>query len=298
VWRLGIGLPGGSRPGDDFVADTNIVAPGYFATLGIPVRAGRDFDARDRAESQRVVIVDEQAARHYWPGQSALGRQLSQFRGADVPPYVLEVVGVVGDVKSISLIDGMSQSFVYVPFQQAYDSRITIVTRSASTRSLATDVRRAIASMDASVAVTPATTLDDSVAFGLVSQRVAASVTGSLGTFGLALAAVGLYAITSLTIVRRLREFGIRLALGAPRRQIVGLILRQALGLVLLGCVIGAVPAVGLAHVFGVFLVGLPATQPVVIGGAAVLFLAVGLLACIGPALTASLVSPLAILRS
>ena len=124
VWRLGIGLPGGSRPGDDFVADTNIVAPGYFATLGIPVRAGRDFDVRDRAESQRVVIVDEQTARHYWPGQSAIGKQLSQFRGPDVPPYIFEVVGVVGDVKSVSLIDGMSQSFVYVPFQQTYDSRM------------------------------------------------------------------------------------------------------------------------------------------------------------------------------
>jgi len=192
----------------------------------------------------------------------------------------------------------MTQSFVYVPFEQMYDRSLTLVTRSRSGASVALEVRRVIASMDPSLAVVPSTTLAQSMALGFVLQRVAASIAGSLGTFGLCLAAVGLYAVTSLTLVRRFREFGIRLALGARRRQILVLILRQGLGLVLVGCVVGAAPAVAAAQIFAGFLLGLPAFDPTVIGGATLLFVAVGFLACLGPALRATNVNPLAILRS
>jgi predicted permease len=291
---LGLGVPGKN---DDFEADGNIVEPGYFATLGIPIIAGRDFDASDRADGRRVVIVGEQAARHYWPGEDALGKYMTEAYGPDAQTHSYEVIGVVGDVKSTSLIDGMSQSFVYVPLRQMFLDSMLLVTRSRSTASVAPDVRRIIVSMDPNLLVAPSSTLAESVAFGFVLQRVAASIAGSLGTFGLCLAAVGLYAVTSLTIVRRFREFGIRLALGAPRRQILGLILRQGLGLVLVGCAIGAAPAVAAAYVFAGFLLGLPALDPTVIGAAAVLFLAVGCLACIGPALRATSVSPLSVLR-
>jgi predicted permease len=292
---LGLGVPGKN---DDFEPDGNIVEPGYFATLGIPIVAGRDFDASDRVDGRRVVIVGEQAARHYWPGETAIGKHMTEGSGPDAQTHSYEVIGVVGDVKSTSLIDGMSQSFVYVPLQRMFLDSMLLVTRSRSNASVAPDVRRMIVSMDPNLLVAPSSTLAESVAFGLVLQRVAASIAGSLGTFGLCLAAVGLYAVTSLTIVRRFREFGIRLALGAPRRQILALILRQGLGLVLVGCAIGAAPAVAAAYIFAGFLLGLPAVDPTVIGGAAVLFLAVGCLACVGPALRATNVSPLAILRS
>jgi predicted permease len=293
-YGIGLGVPGK----EDFEVDGNIVEPGYFATLRVPIVAGRDFAASDRADGPRVVIVDEQAARHFWPGENAIGKHLSQLYGPDAGKRTFEVVGVVGDVKSATLIDGMSQSFVYVPFEQAYNASLTLVTRSRSGASAALDVRRVIASMDPGLAVSPSTTLAQSMALGLVLQRVAASIAGSLGAFGLCLAAVGLYAVTSLTLVRRFREFGIRLALGAKRRQILVLILRQGLGLVLFGCIIGAAPAVAAAHIFGGFLLGSPGLDPVVIGGAAALFMGAGFLACLGPALRASHLSPLSILRS
>lgn len=292
---LGIGMPGVSA--DDFEPDGNVVEPGYFATLGIPIVAGRDFDARDRADSQRVAIVDQEAARRYWPGQNAIGQYLTRNEGPDGPARRYEIVGVVGDVKSTSLIDGVSQSFLYLPFQQAYDGHMLIVTRSNAGRSLASDVRRAIAAMDGTLPVPPATTLTQSVALGHVLQRASQAFAGSLGTFGLCLAAAGLYAVMSLTILRRLQEFGIRLALGARPVQILKLVLRQGLGLVLIGCGVGALPAVGAAYVFAGFLQGLPPFDPFVVGIATLLFVAVGLTACLGPALRATRINPLSLLR-
>ncbi len=296
--ELGLGLPGGTTTTDqDFQPDSNMVEPGYFATLRIPIIAGRDFNTGDRAGGQPVAIVGETAARRFWPGESAIGKYLSQRTESGTRTYL--VVGVVGEIRSTSLIDGMSQSFVYVPVQQQpnFTSSMTIITRAREGESVANAVRRLVGSMNPELPIAATPTLAESVALGLMPQRIAASIAGSLGTVGLLLAAIGIYGVTAFTVTRRLREFGIRVALGARRGDILRIVLRQGLGLTLWGCAIGVILAAAVAHVLTIFLLGMPVLDPATFVGAVTLFVVVGLGACLGPARRATGTDPLSVLR-
>ena len=145
------------------------------------------------------------------------------------------------------------------------------------------------------IAATP--TLAESVALGLMPQRIAASIAGSLGTVGLLLAAIGIYGVTAFTVTRRLREFGIRVALGARRGDILRIVLRQGLGLTLWGCAIGVILAAAVARLLTIFLLGMPVLDPATFLGAVTLFVVVGLGACYGPARRATGTDPLSVLR-
>jgi len=298
---IGLGLsPAGGRSGgvtDSFEPDGNIIEPGYFATLRIPLLAGRDFTAADRAGAQPVAIVGDAVARHFWPGQNALGKYLSQPGNK----RSLLVVGVARDIKSSSLVDGLSDSFVYLPLPQQYASHLTAqMTIAARTNpgQPATDAIRAlVASMNPNLPIVTSQTLEDSVALGLVPQRVAASVSGSLGLVGLLLAAIGIYGVTALTVARRTREFGIRIALGAERRDVLRMVLRQGLGLIAGGCAVGLSLGAGAGHVLSGFLFGVPPLDPAVFAAAAASSVAVGLAACYGPARRATRVDPMSALR-
>ena len=294
--ELGLGLPGASAD-EEFQPDSNIVDPGYFATLRIPILAGRDFNMADRDGGQLVAIVGETAARRFWPGESAIGKHLSQRTRTGTRDY--RVVGVAGEVTSTSLIDGMSQSFVYVPVQQAenFTSSLTVITRARPGGSVAHAVRKLVGSMNPDLPLAATPTLADSVALGLMPQRIAASIAGSLGTVGLVLAAIGLYGVTAFTVTRRLREFGIRVALGARSADILRIVLRQGMALTLCGCGIGVVLAGALAHLLGIFLLGVPALDPLTFAGSVALFVLVALAACYGPARRAMGTDPLSVLR-
>ncbi len=139
----------------------------------------------------------------------------------------------------------MSQSFVYVPVQQqsSFTSSLTIITRARQGESVANAVRKLVGSMNPDLPIAATPTLAESVALGLMPQRIAASIAGSLGTVGLLLAAIGIYGVTAFTVTRRLREFGIRVALGARRADILRIVLRQGLGLTFAGCAIGVLLA-------------------------------------------------------
>ena len=294
--ELGLGLPGASAD-EAFQPDSNMVEPGYFATLRIPIIAGRDFNTGDRAGGQPVAIVGETAARRFWPGEGAVGKYLWQRTASGTRAYL--VVGVVGEIGSTSLIDGMSQSFVYVPVQQqsSFTSSLTIITRARRGESVANAVRKLVGSMNPDLPIAATPTLAESVALGLMPQRIAASIAGSLGTVGLLLAAIGIYGVTAFTVTRRLREFGIRVALGARRADILRIVLRQGLGLTFAGCAIGVMLAGALAHLLTVFLMGVPVLDPLTFAGAVTLFVLVGLGACYGPARRATGLDPLSVLR-
>ena len=234
--------------------------------------AGRDFTAADRAGSQPVVIVGEAAAQHFWPGQNAIGRSLSQSVSGKTISLV--VVGIAKDIRSTSLIDGVAPSFVYVPLEQQeapWISTMTLVTR-ARQGSVANDVRKLVASMNPNIPIALSRTLEDSVALGLAPQRIAASISGGLGMVGLLLAAIGIYGVTSFAVSRRMREFGIRIALGAQRRDVLRIVLRQGLGLVVAGCAIGLLLAAAAAQLLTSVLLGLSPMDPVTFAGAAALF--------------------------
>jgi predicted permease len=304
----GVMVPGVPLPtGEPFLYPAwNIVEPGYFATLRIPLAAGRDFSATDVDGAQPVAIIGEGLARQFWPGQAAIGKFISQQlfgpRGPNGTRSLL-VVGVARDVKSSSLIDGLAAPFVYVPLQQhePYGERmvanLTIAARTTHGQRIAEEIRTLVVSMNPNLPIVTSQTLDDATALGLVPQRIAASVSGSLGIVGLLLAAIGIYGVTAYAVARRTHEFGIRIALGARRADIVRMVLWHGMMLTAIGCAIGLSLGAAAAQVLAVFLFGLPPLDPVTFGGATVLFAAIGLAACYGPARRATNVDPLVALR-
>jgi len=275
--------------------DWNVVEPGYFATMKAALASGRDFADADQRGSQQVIIVNETAARHFFPGQDPLG-QILEHRSSPTDTRRLTVVGIARDTKDRSLGES-PRPFVYVPVAQQYLPRLTIVTRVQPGLAIQAELRRLIASMNSNLPIVTAQSFEDYAALGLVPQRLAASVSGSLGLMGLILAAVGIYGVTAYNVAQRTREIGIRMALGAQRGNVVGMVLRQGLGLTAIGLGIGMASAAALSRLLGSLLFGVPPGDPLAFGGAAALFLTVGLLACVVPARRASRVHPMEALR-
>jgi len=298
----GIAIPGVAPPQGQrfFDADWNIVTPGYFATMKSTLVAGRDFTDADRANTPLVAIVNETAARRWWPNQDAVGKTIQQqsFREGAAPGEMatLTVIAVARNTKYRSLAED-PRLFMYVPLAQQYRSRMTIVARSSDGQRLATEVRKLVASLDPNLPIIVSQTLDDYTSLNLVPQRVAASVTASLGAVGLLLAAIGIYGVTAYMVTSRTREIGIRMALGAQPMAVLRIVLGQGLGLTLAGAAIGLVLAAGAGRLLGSLMFGVGATDPVTFVGAAVLFCVVGLVACYAPARRASAIDAMEALR-
>jgi predicted permease len=302
----GIGLPGLLVPGrsvpQPLVFAWNVVGPGYFETLRIPILAGRDFTAGDREGTDPVIILSGMAARQLWPGENAVGKFVSQPPAGGGRTHVFTVVGVVGDIRSTSLVDGMANPYCYLPFQQLQfpenlRSTMTLAARAAHGRSLAAAIRDAARSVDTGVTVVSTQTLKDSVALGLMPQRVAASVAGSLGLVGLFLAAIGIYGLTAYAVAQRTREIGVRLALGATSADVVAMVMRHSVALGMTGCVIGLLLAAAASEVIAMFLFGVKPLDVPVFAGTTVLFAVAGLTACYVPARRATQVHPVEALR-
>ena len=304
VQRRGIAVPGVTPPNGErvFHVDWNNVEPGYFAALRIPIASGRDFTAADRAGAQLVAIVGEGTARRFWPGQDPIGKQIVQQEPGVREPdpaaaKTLLIVGVARDVKASTLIDGLSSSLVYVPLQQQYLSRVTIVARTTRGQRIADELRRLVASMNRDLPIVTSQTLEDATAIGLVPQQIVVSVAGGLGLIGALLAAIGIYGVAACAVTRRTREIGIRIALGAQRAEVVAMVLRQGMWLAVIGSAIGLLIAAVASRALVAFLFGVPPLDPVIFSGAAVLFALVGLAACYLPARRAAQVDPLTALR-
>jgi predicted permease len=293
----------------DFEADWNVVDTGYFTTLRIPIVAGRDFTDNDREGTQPVVIVDEAAAKFFWPGKDPIGQQILQHIGGEkgLPDeqvkLPLTVIGVARHVKSTSMIDGMSKAFIYLPLQQQHQhvaqltGQMMIVARGKHGQRLADPLRRAVAASDPKLLIARAQTLDEHVSLGFVPQRILASVSGSLGLVGLLLAAVGVYGVMAFAVTLRTREFGIRVALGAQRGDVMRMVIRRGLVITAIGCTIGMGLAALLAQPLTMVLLDGSPTDPVAFGGAAALCSIAGLAACYGPARRAINADPMTALR-
>jgi predicted permease len=300
----GLRVPlGDGGPQQPVSADWNIVEPGYFATMRIALVAGRDFSAADAAGSQPVAIIGAGAARRFFPGGDALGRYIvPQGYGppsARVAGEPLLVVGVSADPTYGTLVDGMTGLYVYVPLQQRYLAGFTnIIVRSTGGESLAAEVRAAISAMNPNVPVGTARPARDVTSLGLLPQRIAAATAGSLGLVGLLLAAVGLYGVTAYAVARRTREFGVRIALGATRGDILRMVLRHGLALTLAGSAAGLVLAAGAAQITASMLFGVTPIDPPTFAAAAAAFLSVGLAASLTPALRATRIDPVDALRA
>jgi predicted permease len=302
----GMGLGGLSVPGVEpakgqrlFDADWNVVTPGYFATMKMALAAGRDFTGADREGAPSVVIVNETAARRWWPNQDAVGKTLLQreFRpGAPDAARTLTVIAVARDTKYRDLGEP-PRAFVYVPVEQQYVPRTTIIARSTQGQRLAADIRKLVASLNPNLPIVQSQTLEDYTALTLIPQRIAASVSGSLGIVGLLLAAIGIYGVTAYMVSSRTREIGVRVALGAQRGDVVRMVLRQGMRLALAGVAIGLTLAAGASRLIGSLLFGIGPTDPLAFGGSAVLFFLIGLIACYLPARRATAIDAMEALR-
>ena len=270
----------------------NRASRGLFNTLGITLLAGRDFAASDNAAPASVGIVNETLARTFWPGQSAIGKYLQGDGGT-----LIEVVGLARDSKYDSL-EEPAKPFLYRPVAVAPSNQPTfLVTPAGDPSRILTLVRDAITALDPDLVAYNVMLLDDRLTLGMVINRAAAAVSGSLGFLALVLGAIGIYGTMSFLVQQRRREIGIRLALGASRTAVMTLVARQGLiwsvSGICAGLGLGALAAFGLSRVVrGVEVADVPAFLVVMAG-----LIATAYLACHVPARRASRLDPIATLR-
>ena len=286
-----------SATGDDTVdADWDVISPEYFATVGMPLVAGRGVRDSDRAAATPVAIVNESFARAVWPDRPAVGQHFLHG-DADEPAVAVEVVGVAADAKYRYLSDAPAP-FVYVPMAQHPVGDVTFFVRHAPGRAPDGDLRAAIAQVEPSVPVMFVQSFDDAAAIGLTPQRFTAWIAGIVGVAGVALAALGLYGLMAFVVTQRTREIAIRMALGASVADVRRLVSRLAVRLAVAGVVLGALLSAGVATVLRGLLVGVGTVDPLSYGGAALLFAAVLTAACWGPTTRAATTDPAVALRA
>lgn len=279
-------------PGQEPCAEARVSSPGYFRALGIPIREGRGFGPHDVAGAPPVALVNEAFAKRFLPGEEPIGRHL------DAGGAVREIVGVVGDVRHFSLADEAAPEY-YMPLAQLPVSGLTIAVQTErDAAALAPAVRGALRTLDAGLAPDHVLTVEDLLAGSLRQPRFRAVVLGALAVSALLLAAIGLYGLMSYTVGQRVHEIGIRMALGAGRRQILRLVLGRGVWLVTAGLLIGLAGAALLTPLLSGLLYGVRAGDPATYAGLSALLASIALLACLVPALRAARVEPMRVLRS
>jgi putative ABC transport system permease protein len=298
--RMGFGtlrVPGikPPEPFDSFRADWNIVSPDYFKTLQMRLVSGRDFTDQDVAGAPGAIIINEAMARSVWKTTDVIGRQFEASMMGN-RTLTLTVVGVAPDAQ-VDTLGAAVGPFVYVPLKQSYMSRVSLLVKSAS-GGMIPHVRTLLRQMNPNLPITTAMPLEQVTAFILIPQRIAGAVAASLGVVVLLLAAIGIYGVTSYSVNRRTREIGIRMALGADRRSVLRLVLRQGLMLTGIGVALGLAAGAAGAQVIRSLLFGVSALDPVAFGAAAALFAVVALAASYLPARRATRVDPMLALRA
>ena len=296
VWRSTIKVDGyTSKEGEDMSPQVNAVAPTFFATLGVPLLGGRDFDARDVQGAPRAAIVNEAMAKYFWGNESPLGKRFGFARDDKID---IEVVGVVKDGKTNNMREAIPR-MIYVPLDQQNEiSGLVVYARtSLPEEGVATAVRQAVARLDANLPIYNLKTMEAQISESMFVDRMVAALSAAFGLLATMLAAVGLYGVMSYSVARRTREIGIRLALGAPRQRVLGMVLREVGTLGAWGLGLGLPIAIGLAQLLRAQLFGLAPHDPLTIASATLLLACVTVLAGLVPARRAMRVDPILALR-
>jgi len=271
------------------------VTPEYFQLIGIPLRRGRLFNEFDDETAPQVAVVNEAFARTYWPDEDAIGQRLKATRPGS--PWIV-VVGVIANARTQSLAQTDTPQ-LYLALYQNQAKHLTIFLRGNLDPAVVPDrVREQVQAVDPTLPVFGAQTLGETVSGSLAQRRFSMEMVGLFALTALLLATLGIYGVISYLVNERTHEIGIRLALGAARRNILELILRQGLRLALSGAVVGLLVALVVSRLIATLLYGVRPTDPLTFAGVAVLFLLVALLACYLPARRATKVDPMVALRS
>ena len=296
AWAVAVEGHPPSRPLGTSELGFNVVTPGYFHTMKIPLLRGRDFTERDRGDARLVAILSQRAAEILFPGQDPIGRRIDS--GLDEYMVWREVVGIVGNVRSAGLdapvgIDG------YFPLEQvgSWNRKMTLLARSDRAEAVLQEIPRSIAAIDPEQDVTELALMEEHVADSIQHQRLLAALFAAFAIFAMLLAAVGLFGLISYTTAQRTRELGIRLALGSMPERVVGLVLASGLRLLAAGLAIGLVLAFAVGRILAgeiqhvsSFDVGIFTSVSAILG-------LVGILGCLIPAWRAALIAPAQALR-
>jgi predicted permease len=301
-----------AKPGDRPDPYMNQIGPGYFATMDVPIVAGRDFRLTDNREIKRAVrgevpederwtpaavIINEKFAQKYFAGHNPLGMHLG-FGSDPGTPTEMEIIGVVKNIKYTNLRDEIPEQ-AFIPYMAShYVSDMTVYLRTiGEPNQLMTSIRAKVREMDANLPIYAMRTMDDQISNSLSTERMIASLSTVFGFVATVLAIIGLYGVMSYSVAQRTREIGIRMALGAEQGKVIGMVMREVLLLIAIGVAVGVPAALLLTRVIKSQLYGLEAHDPWTLG------LATGLLAVVAcaagyiPALRASRVDPMRALR-
>jgi predicted permease len=275
-------------------APSHDIGPGYFHTWGIPLLTGREFNEHDTADSQRVCLVSQTGAKKVWPGENPIGKTLL-VTSLGVP---CEIVGIVGDVRSVRVNDAPGMEF-YLPWSQENFPFVNVTVRTNLKLDAATKVvQSAINKVNPGLAIAIPQTMDAVVAQALGQARLMTWLLGIFAGVALLLASIGIYGAVAYTVEQRTGEIGVRMALGAQTRDVLRLVVNQGMKPVVVGLAIGIVSAFALGRLIASQLFEVSEHNPVLLGGATVLLAAIGLLACLLPARRAALVDPVQALRT
>jgi predicted permease len=298
-WRAFTVLTQDGQHGQKRASDRAFVSPGYFDVMGMRVLSGRAFDERDTMTSPKVAIVSAKLAQLLWSDGNAVGRFLAFDNSAQERTQWLEIVGVVNDVAPV-LQDLGDNPFIYLPLAQQWRMDAWLVlARPGSNQTAAIDaIRTAIEGADLGASVTRVRTMEQAVGEILYPRRLAAAILTACSVVGLILACIGLYGVVAYSMAQRLREIGIRAALGARRADIVRLVLGEALVVLTAGSVIGFVLARLAMPAVSNLVIPVPGPDALMLAGVPVLLAGVVLTACVLPARRASRVDPVDVLRA
>jgi putative ABC transport system permease protein len=296
---LAFSVAGRPDPPPNAVPSTNVRAatPGAFRALGIPLRRGRLFDERDNESGMPVLLVNETMAAQVWPNEDPLGKRISFDDTKDPKARWYTVVGVVGDVRHEALAEEAGSEAYWPQFQDPISSATLVVRGTGDPGGLTGPIREAVRALDPDLPLDKVATLSDVVSASLAQSRFKAVLLALFAGLALVLALVGVYGVVSYSVTQRTHELGIRMALGARREQVLGLVVRQGMTQVLIGLALGLVLAWFASRFLAGQIYGLSATDPLTFVAVPLGLAAVALVANYLPARRATRVDPLVALR-
>lgn len=287
--------PEGYQPGpqESVEADYTLATSGYFDVVGIQLLRGRDISESDDAAAPEVVVVNQAFVDRYWPGESGIGGRLRTF-SSDTP---MEVIGVVANAKYRSIAEEVRPQ-IWLPLAQHYESGVILHIRThGDPRPLLPTIRQQVHDLDPDLPIIRADLMENITANGTLPQRILSMVLGGVGVIALALAMLGIYGVIAYAVSQRTREVGIRVALGARPGKVVGMVVREGLGLSALGLVIGLAVGAGVAQLLRALFFGLSPLDFIAVGGTLGLMVLAAVTASLLPALRAARVDPVKSLR-
>jgi putative ABC transport system permease protein len=304
-WQFNMPVFLAAQPDQAQSVQVRMISPDYFRVMKIDVRQGRPFAEADDSSAPPVVLVNEAFVRRFFGGQDPFAQRLTVGRGTDDPSR--QVVGVVADIKQQGL-DRPSPPMVFVPIAQVPDKLMATVRTFTSTNfvvrttveplGLTQVVKREIAALDSTLALSHVSTMEEIGARSVASQRFNMLLLGLFAALGLLLAAVGIYGVMSYSVAQGTREIGIRMALGAPRSSVLRLVAGQGMTLTFIGMAVGVAASFVLTRLMESLLFGVSTTDPATFALYSLILAAVALAACLIPARRATKVDPLIALRA